>query len=342
MALWVDNTEQALKKNKIALLVRYGAYGDMIIITPVIQRLKDLGYYIILNTSKRGLEVFKHDDRIDEFIEHKTDVPLDALSDYWDEMKKEVKHDLFINFSESIECNVALHPRCPVYIYPKQERYAKGNRNYYDASNVWSGVEGCETLPSLQFTQDEEKQVRGLIKEEKYNIVWCLSGSGKNKAYPWTDYVMGETIKKYPDVHFITIGDNRCQILEDIVDEFPKENVTQMAGKISIRHSLLLTKVADLVISPDTGVLHASGCYDTPKIGLLGHTTIENITKYFSNDFSIESQCECAPCFRLIYDYKVQCPIDPKTHASWCMAKIRPEQIFGRIVKVRDKQKVLV
>jgi ADP-heptose:LPS heptosyltransferase len=50
---------------------------------------------------------------------------------------------------------------------------------------------------------------------------------------------------------------------------------------------MALTKFVDLVISPDTGVLHASGCYDTPKIGLLGHTTIENITKYFKNDYSI-------------------------------------------------------
>ena len=42
---------------------------------------------------------------------------------------------------------------------------------------------------------------------------------------------------------------------------------------------MILTKLVDLVISPDTGVLHASGAFDTPKIGLLGHTTIENITK---------------------------------------------------------------
>lgn len=321
---------------KRALVIRLGAWGDCVLITPVLTRLKELGYYVILNTSERGLDVFKHDTRVDEFIEHDATIPIETIHKHWEQLEKDVPHDLFINFSESIECNVALHPRSPMYIYPKQERYERCNRNYYDVSNNWGGIKNCSTLPSLQFTKEETNKVRRLTKRNKFNILWCLSGSGKNKAYPWTDYVMGETIKQFPDTHFITVGDNKCQILEDIVNEFPKDNITQLAGKIGIRESLALTQHVDLVISPDTGVLHASGCYSTPKIGLLGHTTVENITKYFHNDFSIEASCECAPCFRLVYDYKVQCPIDSKTHASMCMASIRPEQVFEKIKEVRN------
>ena len=284
----------------------------------------------------------------------------------WDKLKKDTPHDLFINFSESIECNVALHPKGPLYIYPRTEVIQAGKwkgktikevggRNYYDVTASWAQENqesktvsenfvdgdfgrdvGCNKLPSLQFTEEEEKEISKHIKKDKFNILWALSGSGTNKVYPWTDYVMGETLKKYPDTHFITVGDNKCQILEDISNQFPKESITQLSGKLSIRQSMLLTKLVGLVISPDTGILHASGCYDTPKIGLLGHTTIENITKYFKNDYSIESEAECSPCYRLIYDYSLQCPLDFVTKAAMCMAKIKPEWIFEQIKKVRN------
>jgi ADP-heptose:LPS heptosyltransferase len=322
---------------KRALVIRYGAIGDMIVITPALKRLKEMGYYVILNTSSRGLDVLKNNPNVDEFIPHDESIPISKVVEHWEKLKKKIPHNLFINFSESIECSIALHPRNPLYIYPKVDRIAKCNVNYYDATEQWAKLESCKKIPELYFTSEEETAVKKYIKEDKYNILWCLSGSGSNKVYPWTDYVMGECIKIFKDIHFITVGSERCQILEDISEEFPKDKVTQLAGRIPVRESLLLTKFVDLVISPDTGVLHAAGCYDTPKIGLLGHTTKENITKYFKNDYSIESTAECSPCMRLIYEYEVQCPLDWVSKAAYCMHCIEPTTLFGRISKVREE-----
>jgi len=326
---------------KKVLIVRLGAYGDMIIISPVIQQLKEMGYHIILNCGERGKEIYKHDTRIDEMLEHDESIPIEKVADHWDVLKKEVEHDLFINFSESIECNIALHPLNPLYVYPKKDREKHCNKNYYEQSFKWANMMCPDNpvlmKPSLMFTDFEHDEVKQFIKKDKFNILWCLSGSGKNKVYPWTDHVMGETIKKYKNVHFITIGDEKCQLLEDLGKMFPEENITMLAGKTTIRQSLLLTKYVNLVISPDTGVLHASGCFDTPKIGLLGHTTKENITKYFINDYSIESPGECSPCFKLIYEYDAQCPIHQATQSAWCMYKINAALLFSRIEEVMSK-----
>ena len=322
---------------KRALIVRLGAYGDMIIITPILQYLKDNDYHITLNTSKRGLQLFKHDPRIDKFIEYKDNsVPLDKIHEHWDTQQAKFNADFYCNFSESIECNLAFQSRQPQYIFTKKERHDLCNKNYYDETARWAHLDIDTPRPSLNFSDKEDSQAKSYVKRDKFNILWCLSGSGKNKVYPWTDHVMEKVIKQYPDVHFITIGDERCQILEDVYERFSKENLTELSGKISIRESMCLTKHVDLVISPDTGVLHASGCYTTPKIGLLGHTTIENITKHFINDYSVESPAECAPCYRLIYNYQVQCPIDPLTNASWCMNKISPERVYEQVVRVRE------
>jgi len=101
---------------------------------------------------------------------------------------------------------------------------------------------------------------------------------------------------------------------------------------------MIVAKYASLVISPDTGLLHASGCWNTPKVGLLGHTTIKNITSNFVNDYSLESQCECAPCFRLIYNAIAQCPLDPISSGTWCMVEGLPaKRVYKHICDVIDK-----
>ncbi len=314
--------------NKKVLITRLGAYGDHIIITPAIRRLKEEGYYVIFNTNKRGREVFENNPNIDEYIDHDEKMPIGELPKHWLKLRRTIKPDKFINFSESLECNVALHPIQPQYNYTKEERRRRADRNYYDVTAQWAKLKGCQKLPELFFTSSEIDEAKKYLQPGKFNILWQLSGSAKQKVYPWTDYVIGEVLKNFQDVHFITTGDEKCQILETLNDK----DITNLSGKVPVRIAMCLTQYVDLVVSPDTGILHASGCYETPKIGLLGHTTRMNITKHFINDYSLEADCACAPCFRLIYDYEIQCPIDVITRAAWCQSQgIKPERVYGQI-----------
>jgi len=324
---------------KTALIVRYGAFGDNLLITPVLKKLKEEGYYVVVDTTERGREVFANNPNIDEITDRVTDsVPIKDIDKEWERQKEQYKPTYYKNFSESLEVSIALHPKCPMYIYPKYERFERCNVNYYDHTAKWAGLGELTKRGELFFSPKEMEEAYSYIRPGKFNLVWCLSGSGKNKAYPWTDYVIGEILKNHDNVHIITVGDLSCQLLESLVDK----DITNLSGKISIRVSMALAKIANLVVAPDTGVLHAAGCFPTPKIGLLGHSTKENITKYFENDYSIEAQCECAPCFRLIYDHSIQCPIDPITHACWCMANgIDPKEVYGKFKEVYDKWLVL-
>ncbi len=320
---------------KKALVVRYGAFGDNLLITPILKKLKEMGYWVIVDTTERGREIFANNPNIDEITDRVTDsVPIKDLDKEWEAQLEKYKPDYYKNFSESLEVAIALHPKSPMYIYPKKDRVARCNVNYYDHTSKWADFGYLYKRGELFFTKEEEGQARNYLKKDKFNMLWCLSGSGKNKAYPWSDYVMGEILKNCPDVHIITVGDLLCQLLESLEDK----DITNLSGKIPIRMSMALTKFVNLVISPDTGVLHASGCFSTPKIGLLGHSTIKNITEYFENDYSIEAKCECAPCFRLIYDHNIQCPVDPVSHACWCMAHgIDPKEVYEKFQEVYKK-----
>jgi len=94
------------KKRKTALVIRTGAYGDNIILTPVFRELKKQGYYVICHTGDRGIEVLKGNPHIDEYVKYENegeDNP-DAMKQ-WRELEEKIKPDWCVNFSESIEVN---------------------------------------------------------------------------------------------------------------------------------------------------------------------------------------------------------------------------------------------
>ena len=320
---------------KKVLLIRLGAYGDCLVITPVIREFKKQGYYVGVLASERGNHVFENNPNIDELLFQPTDeVEINKLQPYWDKVAEDFKADKVINFSESLEVALAVHPRSPRYNWTKEERRRVCNISYYKFSMMWAKLESDNYKPELFFTSDERKEALSHIKKDKFNILMCMSGSGKHKAYPHMEILTGTILNEIKDAHIITVGDLACKIIESC----ESGKITNLAGEVGIRTSLALTEMVDLVISPDTGVLHAAGCYATPKIGLLGHTTKENITKYFENDYSVESNpflAECSPCFRMIYKMKQQCPVDPHTGGSYCMSKgLLPEVVFEQVRQV--------
>jgi ADP-heptose:LPS heptosyltransferase len=166
-----------------------------------------------------------------------------------------------------------------------------------------------------------------------------MSGSGNNKAWAHTEELCEKICNGFSDVHIITVGDYKCKIIEPNIEG----RVTNLSGEIPMRTSMALTGLVDLVIAPDTGIIHASGCYRTPKICILGHNTIECITKHFENDYSVEADqklAPCAPCLYLIYDMKLQCPVDDSprensTGATWCMAKgVTIDMVYNKFLEV--------
>jgi len=283
------------------------------------------------------MEVLKGNPHIHKLIQHDENVKIEALSDHIEWLQRKNHCERVIDFSESIEVALSQHPRGPDYKLPKFERLSRFNRNFYEYSfehckEDWKGV---NLRPELFFEDGEIQEAKKYLKPG-YNILIGMSGSGNNKAWPYTESLCEQICKDYPDVHIITVGDLKCQIIEPVIEG----RITNLSGNIPMRISMALTGLVNLVIAPDTGIIHASGCYDTPKICLLGHNTRECITKYFSNDYSIEampSLAPCAPCLFLIYDMKLQCPTH-ETGAALCMGAGLPlETVYSHFKDVYAK-----
>lgn len=305
-------------------------------VTPLIHHLKDEGYRTVLLGSAAANQIFKHNPYLDEFVLHKQDsIPNELLYQYFETTAEAHDCEELLDLCESIECNLTLHPCQAQYNWTKKEREALCNKNFYDETFVigdYPDIKGRRG--EMFFTEYEEEECARFRNNYigKPIIMWCLSGSGRNKSYPYTAMVMDEILKKYPEIVFITVGDEICEVLES---ELKGDRIIWKSNKWSFRESALMSKYAALIVSPDTGMLHAAGCHTTPTIGLLGHTSKTNITKNFVDDYSIQAETSCAPCYRLIYSGNVQCPIDNVTGACWCMAYgLQPERIIERIEEI--------
>lgn len=321
------------------LIFRSGAFGDTVIITPVIRHLKSQGHDLVVVTSKRGMQVLKNNPHISELVQHNEEVEINKLSDEIERLQKKYKCDKVIDFSESLEVSLSLHPRSPEYKLSKPEKLARFNRNFYEYSFEFAKEPHGDFTPELFFDDSEIEEAIKYVPQDKFSILLGMSGSGNNKAYPYNDQLAEAICSEFPDAHIITVGDEKCRLIEPEIEG----RITNLSGKVDMRTSMALTGLVNLVIAPDTGVIHASGCYDTPKICLLGHNTIECITKHFVNDYSIEAdqkKAPCAPCLSLIYDIKLQCPIDHTTGGVMCMSKGLPvESIMKKVREVYAKFK---
>ncbi len=335
-------------------LVRWGAYGDVIVLTPLIKYLKGEGHDIVVSVTERGEEILRCNPYIDKLIVTPANEYKDTeVKGYWDKEKKEVGADVYVNFSESVEVSLLTHPIDPDYKLPKWDRIKKGSVNVYEKTFRLAGIDikdlsDDDLNPKLYFSDKEIHKLERFFDlysglswnvepKKKMIILWCLSGSGLQKAYPFIMTVMRELINKYENLYFLSVGDVACKLLEIDSDYDESDKVIMKSGEWTFRESMLASKYADIVISPDTGILHASGCYDTPKIGLESFVDIEHVTKHYKNNFSMEAEgVTCAPCFKMVPMLN-HCPLD-YTGAPLCIsAGFPPKRVINRVEEVIDK-----
>lgn len=339
------------------MIIRLGAIGDMIGVTPLVRYLKQQGNEIYILTKATGEEILRNNPNVAKIVLYNDelkhlypdldDVPNEKLGDFFDAVSKTYEADQTINLCESWEVKLARCPHEPNFKFTKSWAIEHCDTNYYEQYFKIAGIEPPKDInPEMFFTDNEHLKMNNNFvdfrKKGKFVILWGLSGSAANKTYPYVPEVINSILEQYPQVSFLTVGDDVCRVLEQ---ELKHERIFNMSGIFSLRESCLACKYANLVVAPDTGILHASGCFDTPKIGLLNHTSRNNITKHFINDYSIEAKdCQhplfgpvsCSPCYKIHYNKKITCNtmILKHTEVPVCMGAMTPDIVIKRISEV--------
>ncbi len=319
-----------------AIVYRYGAYGDCIVASSVLPYLKRDGYHVVFNCTERGIDVLRHNPMIDDFWLQKTDeVKSEDLDKHWEKITKGFSKVVQLNQSIEVEC-VAVQFRDK---YTEAQRRDKFNINFYENNIRKAGYDPIHPIEgNIHFTDFEQKLMKEFWAKKtngKFTVLWCFAGSGMNKIYPWAEPIIVDFLSLHRDAMVITIGEDLCQVLN-----FKHPRVLNRSGVWSIRQSCLATKYADVVVSLDTGILHAAGCFDTPKVALLSVNTEENITKHFRNCITLAGyDCECYPCHLLIYDRQQVCKIG-NTGACLCLENITPDMVIGAMEDIYQGKQI--
>ena len=330
-------------RTKRILITRLGGFGDDLIATPLIRFFARLGQQVeVLTQEPQGSIIFAHNPHIQQLRFHVRDsVKSDVLLRYLEDYRAKEGFDDAVQLNESLEVRLALHPEDPAYSWSKPERIARCNRNYYEECFRMAAEqlrdhklrrtveramreEDPVTLyrPEMFFTPEEHDSLSAFRADRLQTgatILWALAGSATHKTYPYADYVMLDLLETNPELVIVTVGGPECELLER-GSRHPR--LKRMANGWSFRQAALVAReYCEVVVAPDTGILHAAGGGQAATVGLFGHCTIEQSTKHFPHDYSLEAQVDCAPCMRLVYDIRVQCPVDPVTTGAWCMSQ---------------------
>ena len=298
-----------------ACVVRYGALGDMIMITPVIRQLALDGYDVTLNVSTYGEAVFENNPYISNIVlQERNLIPNGAghaeLDPYWAEWA--AHYDKYINLSGSVEQSLLKIEGRRDFYWPKAIRNERcATVNYYDNTMKCAGYDIVGTRGEIYLSDDEKqwaRKVRGSY-DGKFVIAWNLRGSSEHKLYPLAETVAYEFGKDKSDIVILTVGNENEKYLD-----FELPWCHSQLGKMSVRQSIaLVSEVADLVVGPESFIMNVAGCSDVHKIALLSHSSKENFTKYFINCTTMEpdtSIVPCYPCGQLHYNHAgPTCPI---------------------------------
>jgi ADP-heptose:LPS heptosyltransferase len=324
------------KPEKTACVIRYGAFGDMMMASSVIKGLKDQGYHVTLYATPPGSDVVFYDPNIDRLIlQGKDQVPNAELGEYWKYIAS--KYDKFVNLCESVEGTFLALPGRTNHTWPKNLRHKMMNGNYLEFQHELAEV---PHNPQVQFFATPEEKAWAIKQRSKmgeFTILWSLAGSSVHKVWPHLDTILARLmLVKHLDIHVILVGGPECQILEQGWENEPR--VHCQSGKWAMRQTLSMIDQCDLIIGPETGVMNAACCRPVPKIVTLSHSSNENLTRDWVNTRALEPvNTGCFPCHVLHYgwDHCHKGMVDGvESGASLCQVNIGAEMMWEAMIDI--------
>lgn len=344
-----------------ACIGRLGGIGDNLVAGAPLRMLKKLGYATEVITSETASVVFNNNPHLDK-LSVKRDGDLPGGQDWhtWFESRSK-EYDLFANLSNSMETRHALHKGSTAFWWPSEYRRKMCAGSYletpFDILNV------PYDFGPLFFPTDEERNRAIETRDEQIGgkyLAWVISGSRVDKVYPFAAMAICRIIKEL-GIPVVMIGTG--------VQQFQYAKIVQEAVRITnstdrnfflalspddsdpgghqhwgVRRSLTQAMTAGLVVTPDTGVGWAVAMEEVPKIAMLSHASVENITKHWTNTVTLhadQNRVPCWPCHRLHDDISTCTPAKFDKIIAACMADISVETVVREIERIWHSNNVV-
>lgn len=151
-----------------------------------------------------------------------------------------------------------------------QEKQATRRLNYKDS--VW----GYKYL-QYYFGDYQEKTIIGIV----------LTDRCSQKVWPYNNELI-DCLSSDKDKIFLLLGHSLYSN-----KRFNKERILNVTELTSLSQVISLINCCNLVIAPDTGLLHVAGVLNIPFIGLFGSTPGKLITRYYKSCYCVIQKQLC-------------------------------------------------
>jgi len=121
----------------------------------------------------------------------------------------------------------------------------------------------------------------------------------------------------------VTGGPGEEALAQSIVDGKPQAIST--VGAFDLRQTVALVKMASVVVTGDTSVLHIASAVETPVIGIYGSTRPGDNAPFFGEHvYLYNDDVECSPCG------KANCPLSGVDFMK-CMRTVTVEWVYAHL-----------
>lgn len=198
------------------------------------------------------------------------------------------------------------------------DRPFKGVVSYRKPLKKWGITDFPSNDSDWSFPEASEKKFAPLISARTVTLI--PSANWKMKRWPVDHWK--KLIVLLPEYNFILLAGPADTFCEEICAVAP-EQIRNLTGKTSLLESCYIVSQSNIVVSADTGFMHAADLFQVRTLALIGPTAFGFPTG--DRVETLEITLPCRPCTK---DGRGKCK---QTVYQKCMVDITPESVAQRI-----------
>ncbi|NOQ31273.1 MAG: lipopolysaccharide heptosyltransferase II [Helicobacteraceae bacterium] len=304
--------------------------GDAVMATPAIELLcekyKDVKLTFV--GSFVAIEALKYHPKCEAFFIDETKKESNRFLATYKLAKKLGSFDLGVTFRNQLHSSLLLFFSSSTTTIAKKSWHASlfVNKTVKELQNSHLVEKYAhivsETKPSSLKLYIEAK------KSDK-PLLGINAGATYGSAKRWSSDRFAEVAVHFSDRYNIVLfgGPNEVEIVNEIqklINTSGVKNVTNLAGKTTIKELCENIASLDLFVTNDSGPMHVAAAYQIPTLSIFGPTKFKETSQWMNPKGTIvRHDIECSPCM------KRECPI--KTHE--CMVGINSTEVIEVIEK---------
>jgi heptosyltransferase-1 len=177
----------------------------------------------------------------------------------------------------------------------------------------------------------ERPQISAAVKSKwkTDGATWIAIQPGarwENKRWPvnYFSELVRLLVIKFPETRFAILGSGEDKPLGEIISRAAPERCLNMCGATSLPEMIEWVRLCDLMITNDTGPMHAAAALGKPLVALFGPTEPRRTGPYGQLENVLRIELPCSPCLKSFCTWK---------NPNECLNAISPTMVFERAQK---------